>query len=430
MNKRASGEESTALFRQEALDARRPQQYGDIVLLPGAWSRWTAIAALAVVVGLVLLIGWGNYTRRSTVTGQLHPSEGLIRVTASQPGVVVERHAVDGQKVRRGEVLFVVSGDRAGPDALDYQRGVGRQIEARRGSLEADIRRIATAEAQEAEQLRRRAESLRSEMDQVTRQEALQAQRVKGSEDALARYQGLFGHGFASRDELLAKETDLAEARGRVEAQRRDKLALERERGTTLRDIEALHVRYANQRAELQRAVLLTRQEFTELEARRRVVVAAPADGQLTLVQAEIGQSVEPMRPLAHLVPTDARLIARLYVPSRAAGFAQSGTLVLLRYDAFPFQKFGQQLGKVVSVSAAAVAPTELQGLTLRPELSGEPLFAITVSLPEQTIGSAGHALPLQSGMHVEADMLHETRPLYEWILEPLYAARARLDST
>ena len=427
MNKRASNAETTALFRAEALDARRPKQYGDIILLPGKSSRLTAMAALALVLCVAAFLVWGSYTRRSTVSGQLYPSEGLIRVTANQPGVVIERRAVDGQVVRRGDVLFVLSTDRAGPDAVDYQRGMSAQIEARRISLEADLSRIRGAADHESAQLQRRVASLRSEMDQVVRQGVLQGQRAKGAEDAVARYQDLYRQGFASRDELLTKESELAEARGRVEAQRRDALALERERGTALRDIEALHARHANQRAELERAVLVTRQEFTELEARRRVVLAAPADGRLTLVQAEVGQSVEAMRPLLHLVPTDSRLIARLYVPSRAAGFTRPGTTALLRYDAFPFQKFGQQVGQVLSVSTAAVASSELQGLSRRPELAGEPMFAISVSLPEQTMGGAARRLPLQSGMQVEADLMHETRPLYEWILEPLYAARARL---
>ena len=82
---------------------------------------------------------------------------------------------------------------------------------------------------------------------------------------------------------------------------------------------------------------------------------------------------------------------------------------------------------RVESVSRAAVSPAELQGLVGRPELLTEALFAVTVSLPSQTLEGPTGPLALQSGMRVEADLLHETRPLYEWILEPLYTAKARL---
>jgi membrane fusion protein len=419
------------LFRREALEALAPPQYGQIVLLPGASSRWLALAALCVVLALAALIGWGSYTRRSTVSGQLYPDEGLIRVTAAQPGVVVEQKVRDGQAVRRGDVLFVLSGDRVGPDAQDYQRGIASQIEARQRSLEDELRRLAGSERLEAEQLRRRITALQAERVQVTRQAGLQGERIAGAEDAVRRYQGLAEQGYVSRDELLTREAELGDLRGRLEGHRRDALAIDGELAVSQRDLDSLRLRYDTQRAELERAVMLTRQEFTEIEARRRVVVTAPADGQITLVQAEVGQSVDPAaRPLAHLVPAAATLVARLYAPSRAAGFVKPGATVLLRYDAFPYQKFGQQVGRVESVSAAAAVAADLRGYTAAPETTAEPMFAITVKLPEQTIGAIGQRMPLQTGMRVDADLLHETRRLYEWILEPLYAARARVENS
>lgn len=417
------------LFRREALEAAMPRQTGEIVLIPGVSSRWIALAAIAVVLALALLIGWGSYTRRSTVSGQLYPGDGLIRVTAMQPGVVVERSVRDGQRVVRGQVLFVLSGDRAGPDVQAYQRGIALQIEARSRSLQDDLRRTAITQRLEREQLQRRVESLKAELEQVGRQASQIAQRVKGAEDAARRYGELLGQGYVSRDEMLAKEGELNELRARRQGSQRDTLTLDRELSAAQRELATLPTRFASQRSELDRAILLAQQEFTEIEARRRVVVSAPADGQITLLQAEIGQSVESGRALAHLVPTATRLVARLYAPSRAAGFVRPGEPVLLRFDAFPYQRFGQFAGKVAAVSTAAVTAADIPGFAPPPELVGQPLFEVEVSLPEAAAGGVGERLPLQSGMRVEADLLHETRRLYEWILEPLYTARSRISN-
>ena len=427
--KDASASDNSPLFRPEAVAARRPQRYGDIVLLPGAWSRGVAVAAWLLLIALLLLITFGSYARRSAVSGVLAPSGGLIRVTAGQPGVVVEALVREGQQVKRGDVLFVLSGDRAGPDALEYQRGIAKQIDARRQSLDADQRRLGLSEQQEIEQINRRMASLRTEAEQAQRQLQQQQLRTAGAEDATKRYQDLFRQGYVSRDELHDKEAALAELRGQGEALRRDMQALQRQLGDARREADSARSRFAIQRGELERAALLAGQEYTEIEARRRVVVAAPADGQVTLVRAEIGQSVEPNRPLVHMVPRSTELVARLYAPSRSAGFVRVGMPVLMRYDAFPHQKFGQQSGKVLSVSSAAATSAELNETVQRPEWATEPLFAITVSLPAQAMADGGTALPLQAGMRVEADLIHETRKLYEWILLPLYAARARIDN-
>lgn len=427
MKHQTTEELHTSLFRQEAVNAIRPRQFSEITLVPGASSRWLAIVGLCVIVSLGALIGLGSYTRRTTVGGQVYPSEGLIRVTATQPGIVVEQLVRDGQVVKRGSVLFVLSADRLGADNLDYQRGIATQIESRRRSLEDDLKRSAQSEQQETEQLKRRLTSLRAEQEQVARQAQQLTSRVTGAEGALKRYEGLYKQEFVSKDELLAKETEVAEVRSRQQGNRRDMLALERDLSAAQRDLDSVRVRFVSQRSELDRSILSTRQEFSELEAKRRMVITAPADGQITLLQAELGQSVEMGRPLAQLVPLNNQLTVRLYAPSKAAGFVQVGAPVLLRFDAFPYQKYGQLTGKVLSVSNAAVSAADIQGYVPRAETAGEALFAITVSLPEQKMGEAVQKLQLQSGMRVEADLLHETRRLYEWILEPLYAARSRL---
>ena len=45
---------------------------------------------------------------------------------------------------------------------------------------------------------------------------------------------------------------------------------------------------------------------------------------------------------------------AELLAPSSAVGFIHQGGRVLLRYSAFPYQKFGEYGGTVVTVSDAA----------------------------------------------------------------------------
>jgi membrane fusion protein len=419
--------EPLPLFRAAAVAAARPQLAGEIVLNTGLSSRWGVTVAWVVVLSLSLLLAFGQYTRRTTVQGQLFPSEGLIRVTAAQPGVVVESHVKDGQLVTRGNVLFVLSGDRLGQGAQGYQLGMAQQVQARQRSLQDDLLRLQASQAQEQAQLQRRTVSLRQELEQIARQADPLSQRLAGAEDAQRRYSNLFRQGYVARDELLAKEAEVSELRGRLQGNRRDALVLERELAAAQREMEQSASRTAGQRAEVERAILLTGQEFTEIESRRRVVITAPADGKVTLLQAEVGQSVDMGRPLAQLLPASARLVARLYVPSRSAGFVRPGAAVLLRFDAFAHQQYGQVRGEVLSVSQAGVMSQEIQGYSPGPALAGQTLFEVVVAMPETVVSTNGRTLAVQAGMRVEADLMHETRRLYEWVIEPLLTAQSRI---
>jgi membrane fusion protein len=380
-----------------------------------------------------LLATLGTYTRRTTVTGQVQSSDGLLRVTATQAGTVIEKKVLDGQLVERGALLFVLSADRMGADAISYQGAISAQIESRRRTLEDDMRRSSQNEQQETEQLKRRLDSQRSEQDQVIKLGKQLEARVRSLEETFVRYEALQKQDFVSKDEFLGKQNELNEMRLRQQAASRDLLTLERDALATQRDLDGLRNRYKTQRSELERAVLTTRQEYSELEARRRVLVTAPVAGKVSLVQAELGQSVESGRALVQIVPNDSRLLVRLYAPSKAAGFIKVGSPTLLRVDAFPYQKYGQFEGVVESVSSAALDAAELQTMGARTDAINEPVFTVVVNLLDKRLNSESSVeqlLKLQPGMKVEADLLHETRQLYEWILEPLYAAKSRIATT
>jgi membrane fusion protein len=98
---------------------------------------------------------------------------------------------------------------------------------------------------------------------------------------------------------------------------------------------------------------------------------------------------------------------------------------VVLRYNAFPYQKFGAQRGTVTAVSRSALTPTELTAV-LGQTSAREALYRVDVALPEQYINVYGHPEPLKPGMAVEADLLLDKRRMIEWIFEPLYGLGRR----
>ena len=400
---------------------------GQIILTPRVSMHWLALVVALMGLAVVLFLTFGTYTRRSTVTGQLLPSAGVMRIVTPQIGVVVEKNVVEGQVVKKGDVLYVLSSDRVGSGAREIQADISQRVTERRRSMEAEIARNRSVEGAEVSHLERRAVTLRAEAQAIERQLEQQAIRLKFAQDAKVRYQSLADQDYIAREQLFLKETELSEQQSRLQALQREGLVAQRELATTVREIENTRVRYANQNALLQRSISSAQQELTEVDAKRLVVISAPESGRATLVLGEVGQVVDATRPIMNLVPQDAVLEARLYAPSRTMGFVRKGDTVQMRYQSFPYQKFGQYEGVVESVSNASVPSTEQIGFALPDTPAGEPVFAITVRLKKQTVTAYGQGLPLQAGMRLDADILQETRRLYEWMLEPLYSITGKM---
>lgn len=169
-------------------------------------------------------------------------------------------------------------------------------------------------------------------------------------------------------------------------------------------------------------------QSLIESEARRELVVTAPEAGVVTAVIAEPGQIADGTRPVASIVPDGSVWQAYLFVPSAAVGFVHVGDPVLIRYQAYPYQKFGQYRGTVASIARTALSAAELGAGGMPPAVLGDGTFyRVTVRLAAQDVTAYGKPVPLQAGMALQADILQERRRLYEWVLEPLYSLTGKL---
>lgn len=418
----------SGLFRKEVLEARRDAGFGNVILRPPlTFTAWSVIAT-TLAAGVVALLVFGQYTKRTRVVGITVPAAGVLKLTTPQPGIVVERHVEEGQRVRVGQVLFVISSERI-TDATGRHAGaqsaIIEQIDGRRASLRAELaRRIRLLDEQSAATTRRLA-ALQLEATQLRNELATQAAREASAAEHLARYEQLARQSFVSPLATRQRRDELLEQTARRQALERTLLAARREIEAVTSELKQIPLRAEQQEAEVLREMSALQQDIVSARAARTVVVTSPEDGVVTAIGAERGQTVA-QQPLATLLPGASPLEAHLFAPSRAVGFVEPGQRVRVRYAAYPFQKFGQYEGEVVQVSRTALTPAELPPQLALPA-HAEALYRITVRLALPHVMAYGKAQPLAAGMQLEADIMQDRRRLIEWVFEPLIALGRKL---
>ena len=410
------------LFRPEALDAQRQLGLGGVYLMRPPALAWITTGLLAVAVALGAFLFLAEYTRKTTANGVVVPDLGLIRLVPAAAGTVVERRVSEGQAVRAGEVLFVLSLERP-LLASAAQAEVRRSLDDRRRSLAESARAQQALAGTQRTALDRRLSALEAELAQIDIETGLQQQRLVLAEASLARWQALQADQFISAAQGQAKTEEVLGLRASAQGLARQRAALLRERAELDGERRALPLLASAAAGGLERDLAEVNRDAAEQDAVQQLVVRAPQPGTVSTVLAEPGQSVSPASALATVVPEGAVLQAQLYAPSSAIGFVQPGQSVRLRFEAFPYQKFGQQTARVVQVSRTPLAPSELAALALPALGNGnEPMFRITVAFEGPPVAS-----PLAAGMRLQADVLLERRRLIEWLFEPLLGLRSRL---
>lgn len=414
-----------SLFRSKVLN----KQHGDalgVILVAVPLSRWWLSALASVLGGAILLfLCLGHYTRREAVMGQLVPSAGLLTLAAPSSGIVAQLQVHDGQTVRRGDVLMELSTGQDSTALGQTHALVSEALESQRQRLEADVANQAALTQHQGDALRAKAALLRTQLAEIQGQLAIQQQQVASNQNLLDRIEPLEAKGYVSVFQVQQQHAALLDAQTQYKALTRQLLDTRQQLDAAQQQLAQLPLDEASKRNDTERQLATVAQSLAQNEMGRAILLRAPSDGVVSSVLLKPGQAVSVGQSLISILPAGSLLQAQLLVPSRAVGFIEPGNAVTLRYQAFPYQKFGQHYGRIADISRSALSPTEVSALT--GQQAQEPLYRVLVTLDSQHVMAYGKPEAVKSGMALDADILMERRRLIEWVFEPLYGLGHRL---
>lgn len=417
------------LFRQEALDAQKTNWTGTIILTRPVSFTFLTFCALLIGLVLVAFLIWGDYTKRSTVKGQLIPEQGLIYSHSPMSGIVVENVAYDGKSVKKGELLYKISTAHYGENG-NTQKAIGEQLAIKNELIKSQIYATEQSNENELRAILTGIDRLKSDQEKIIAQIKLQETQVQLALDNLNRYKEVH-----LIDGVSA--TDINNRQMEYNAQNEQLTALNRELNSIIQQIKEQEIvlnrtkqLHKSNIGQLQQSLSDNIQSNIQNKANEIIAIYSPIDGVISSTHIKIGQYIDNSKPLLTLLPNNNQIIAEMYVPSRAIGFVKTGDDVLLRYNAYPYQKFGHARANIISVAKTAMAGQAINTIgtvSQNEQMTNEPLYIVRAKLEKQYIKAYGNDMPLQVGMVLEGDILHETRKLYEWVLEPLYSISGKI---
>ncbi len=411
------------LFRQEAIDAQREKFLGEITVARPVPAWGFVILALFITAAIVSISVWGQYTRRERVQGFLASETGSVPMLISGAGQVKKIDVHEGEAVIAGQSLVHTSVDRSLTSASASSSIVLQEMTQRKQSLAEELASTRALGQKQIEQVHQRIADLKNEIAAATGAMDLQKKRMKSSQDVLDRYENLGNRQYVSDVAVQQKRDDVTDQQIKLQALVRERSSLEKELGAAELEEPSLVLKTDQLVQQIERQISELDQSSAEESVLSETVMRAPIEGVVTNIAVSEGQIVSSSTPFATIVPKDARLHAELLVPTRAIGFVHPGQAVQLRYEAFPYERFGQYAGVVESVGKTAW----MQGEHVGPLQIREPAYRIVVDLAGQTVVGNGEQLPLRSGMLLSADLLMEKRSLLEWLFQPLLQLRERM---
>jgi len=236
--------------------------------------------------------------------------------------------------------------------------------------------------------------------------------QVEGKKNALLAAENALRMAQSRLSELTARQSvefDQAKAQLETSGQELTKLRLQYE--AAAKDVANVEEKL---RLQLQTARLVAhaaaRIRFENIDKDNFLRILAPVDGVVTdVTSTQPGDKLQANMPLGGIAPKEARPVLKIEIAEHDRAFVREGIPVKLKFNAFPYQRYGLIDGKLETISPA----TRPAAQTKQPVYEGK----VALGRDYYVVGDARY--PLRYGMTATAEIVVRERRLIDLALDP-----------
>lgn len=405
--------------------------------------------ALAICLLFTVALTWaclGEVDIVAVATGRIVVGQHSKTLQPLEAGVVKAIHVRDGAKVRAGDLLIELDGTitQADSSRLAQERSAATSEALRADAVLAALRdgrtpslpasRLAALtpgdRASATELLQREWADITAKLAKLAAEIAHRKAEIATAEQAAAKIDTTLPLARRREADFQALTTQGFMSGHAGQDRTRERIELERDLATAHARLDEARAALAESehgllawRAETQRT-LQDRAQQADLKARQSGEEVSKADKrqQLTQLRAPVtgtvqqlavhttGGVVTPAQILLVLVPDDDGVTAEVVLDNKDIGFVQPRQPATLKFETFPYTRYGTVPASVTRIAADAVQDDKRGAV-----------FPVTLALGLPNIQVEGRGIRLTPGMNLTAEIKTGHRRLIEFLVSPIH---------
>ena len=408
---------------------------------------WRALHALVYTMIALVLAGlaWSFIGRADVIVteqGTLTPASEVRRFYAPVDGELANLYVAEGQPVAKGDVLARLNARGAVEAAgnamqaqlkLENAEREWRQFPEKKALLEQKAATLRQAMELEQRQHEKRTAIGTSKLVEQQRAQLAEARaNVAETKLEMEKYERVFaattGSGVSLLDvesrrnayhlaqsrlsELTARQSqELTQADAQLESsgEQLKKLRLDYEAAANelATAEEKLRLQLDTARVEADAAARI---RFENIDKDNFLQIVAPVSGVVTdLTSTQPGDKVQANSPLGGIAPSNSRSVVKVEIAENDRAFLREGLPVKIKFNAFPYQRYGVINGTLEYVSPATKPASQTK----------QPVYEARVSLERDYYQVAETRYPLRYGMTATVEIVVRERRLIDLALDP-----------
>ncbi|TSK03528.1 HlyD family secretion protein [Gilliamella apicola] len=398
---------------------------GKALLIKGYSAWFVFLLSIIFIIVLVLAVIFGTYTRRINVPGEITTQPRAINLFSTQQGFIITSHVKVGDKVKKGDPIYELD--------VSQTTQLGNVTQKTIESINNQIKNISEIIETLKENKQITLNALKQQIDEYNKFHQDSLLLVKNAEKGMSEmYESMQNYADYQKKGLINNEqfnnqrylyyqqqNSYQFLQNQIIQENLSIIQLNSELVTKIADFDNKISEYQFQLNALQR-------QLTEVNAKGTLIISAPSDGRIESLSVTDGQMVKTDDSLAQLIPanTDSYYLV-LWAPNESVPYISVNDKINIRYEAYPYQKFGQFSGKIMSISKVPASSQEMSTYSSSPlsqnNVNYQAYYKVMVSLDKQQMAKFNNKIKLTNGMKADITLFLEKRPIYQWMLSPFY---------
>jgi hemolysin D len=259
-------------------------------------------------------------------------------------------------------------------------------------------------------------EGIAAEINVVDKEDAVQ-ERLKLYEQAKSDIQQsklrLSEQKSSYEQSIRQAQSDIEQAQLRLKEQQRSYQTLTRSGQLAVLKIAEQQKSLETEITSLKAEIAQSKRQIESLKFQlgQREIKATVSGTLFQLPIEKAGAVVQPGMMVAEIAPLNSPLIIRAQMATTESGSLQTGLLVKIKFDAYPFQDYGVVSGELIKISSTTTEIDTPNGKVAA--------YNLNIALKQNCIPSANKCIPLRPGDTATAEVIVRQRKIIDFLLDP-----------
>lgn len=334
--------------------------FGDVIVTTTYSQRAIITCSVFIFICVLLFISIADYTQKRTVNGIVYPDKGIVNIKSKQSGTLSAFYIKGGDYINTGEKLFSIDAS----SSTQYFRS----NEENYRELLSKLREVSGRETQDnINTLNARKKLTEKQIDQTRNSISIMTNQVRLLDAAIQfqqvtfnRIQEAYKKKYVSDIEknnaemqLIDKKMQRQSLNNEISSREGQIISLKKELDDTIDRIE-------NIQNEDKKESLQSLMKLYGIASDTESVLRAPVAGKVAEIVERTGRFVNAGDTILTVIPQGSVNQIVAFISPELIGEIKKGTKVALKYDSYPYQRFGVEHGVIIDISRVPLQPEDI----------------------------------------------------------------------